>query len=212
MAKLAADELDPRSISMRRLLIPFVLVMAMVAGPGLARAGDVGPRPPGAFDYYVLTLTWVPGFCAHRHGDAECSKQLGFALHGLWPQLEGGDYPSSCSNVALAPQDRAQFAGVYPDPSMIDHEWPKHGTCAGLAPADYFALSKRDESAVTIPAAYRSPRTLRSADARRVRAAFVAANPGLPAKGVNVVVAKGLVMEVEICLTKAGAFRSCAAP
>lgn len=194
---------------MRRLLIPLVLVMAMLGRPQAALTADVGPRPPGAFDFYVLTLTWVPSFCAHRRGDVECSKHLGFALHGLWPQLEGGDYPSACSNVALTPQQRAQFGGVYPDPSMIAHEWPKHGTCAGLAPADYFALSKADAATVTIPAAYRSSRTLRSADAKKLRQAFVAANPSLPAKGVNVVVAKGLVQEVEICLTKQGAFRSC---
>jgi ribonuclease T2 len=198
-------------VSMRRLLIPLLLVMAVVARPQAAAAGDVGPRAPGAFDYYVLTLTWVPAFCAHRRGDVECSKRLGFALHGLWPQLEGADWPSSCSAVALTPQQRAQFAGVYPDPSMIDHEWPKHGTCSGLAPADYFALSTADVNAVTIPAAYRSPRTLRAQDAKGVKQAFVAANAGLPAGGVNVVVARGLVTEIEICLTRQGAFRSCAA-
>ena len=197
-------------VSMRRLLIPLFLVVAMLARPqAAAAAGDVGPRPPGAFDYYVMTLTWVPAFCAHRPGDVECSKRLGFALHGLWPQLNGGGYPSSCSDVALTAQDRAQFASVYPDPSMIDHEWPKHGTCSGLAPAGYFALSAADVKAVTIPSAYQSPRTLRSKDARRVKQAFLAANPGLPADGVRVTVAKGLVAGVEVCLTKQGAFHSC---
>jgi ribonuclease T2 len=194
---------------MRRLLTPLLLVMAMIAQPHAAAAGDVGARPPGAFDYYVLTLTWVPSFCAHRRGDVECSKGLGFAMHGLWPQLDGGDYPSSCGAVALTPQQRAQFAGVYPDPSMVDHEWPKHGTCSGLAPADYFALSTADVNAVTIPAAYRSPRTLRSNEAKRLKQAFIAANTGLPADGVRVTVAKGLVAGVEICLTKQGAFQSC---
>jgi ribonuclease T2 len=196
---------------MRRLLIPFMLVMAVVAQPpASAAAGDVGARPPGAFDYYVLTLTWVPAFCARRRGDVECSKRLGFALHGLWPQLNGGDYPSSCSATALTARDRDRFAGVYPDPSMIDHEWPKHGTCSGLAPADYFALSAADVKAVTIPAAYRSPRTLRSNDAKRVKQAFLAANRGLPPDGIRVSVVIGMVSAVEICLTKQGAFQSCA--
>jgi ribonuclease T2 len=194
---------------MRRRLIPLVLTMAIIAAPQAADARDVGPRPPGSFDYYVLTLTWVPGFCAHQHGSAECKKGLGFALHGLWPQLEGGDYPSSCSDEALTPQQRAQFANVYPDPTMIGHEWPKHGTCSGLTPADYFALSTTDEKAVAIPAAYLSPRTLRSKDAKRLKQAFLTANNGLPADGIRVSVAKGLVTAVELCLTKEGAFRAC---
>ncbi len=196
---------------MRRLLIPLLLLMAIVSAPRTAAARDVGARSPGSFDYYLLTLTWVPSFCAHNRGDVECSKGLGFALHGFWPELAGGDYPSFCSQQALTAAERAQFAGVYPDPSMIAHEWPKHGTCSGLAPADYFALSTRDLNALTVPPAYRSPRTLRSKDARAVKQGFLAANQGLPAGAVNVVVAKGLVMEVEICVTKQGAFRSCAA-
>ena len=196
---------------MRRLLISLLLVVAMVSAPRMAVARDVGARSPGSFDYYLLTLTWVPSFCAHNRGDAECSKDLGFAFHGFWPELAGGDYPSFCSRQPLTPAERAQFAGVYPDASMIGHEWPKHGTCSGLAPAGYFALSTQALNALTIPPAYRSPRALRANDARALKQAFLAANQGLPAGAVNVVVAKGLVMEVEICLTKQAAFRSCAA-
>jgi ribonuclease T2 len=196
---------------MRRLLTPLLLALAMIAGTRAAAAGDVGPRPPGAFGYYVLTLTWVPSFCAHRGSDPECSKGLGFALHGLWPQLAGGAWPSDCSGRWLTPSERVRFVAAYPDPSMVDHEWAKHGTCSGLAPADYFALATADRKRVAIPPALRAPQTLRAWDAARVRQAFVAANPGLRADGVNVVAARGLVMEVEICLTKQGAFRSCAA-
>ena len=196
---------------MRRLLVPLLLGMALLGQlPATVAASDVGPRPPGAFDYYVMTLTWVPAFCAHRRSDVECSKGLGFALHGLWPQLNGGDYPTSCSNVALTAQQRGQFGGVYPDPAMIAHEWPKHGTCSGLAPAGYFAVSAADVKAVNIPAAYQSPRILRSRDARAVKQAFIAANPDLPADGIRVSVAGGMVSAVEICLTKQGAFQSCA--
>jgi ribonuclease T2 len=187
--------------------------LVWLATTGASQAGhDLGPRPPGSFDYYVLTLTWVPSFCAGHGGSVECRKGLGFALHGLWPQMEGGDYPSSCSDVALSPADHEQFAAAYPDPAMIDHEWPKHGTCSGLSPADYYALSAADVAEVTIPATYQSPRILRAGQAGSVQQAFVAANAGLPADGIKAVTARGVVMEVEICLTKAGAFRSCAAP
>lgn len=176
---------------------------------GAWAGGDVGPRAPGRFDYYVLSMTWVPGFCAGHPSSGECTGGQGFALHGLWPQLEGGDYPSACPGPGLAPAERDRFAGLYPSPSMIDHEWPRHGTCSGLTPAGYFALSLADERRVTIPAALRSPRTLPAADVRAVRQAFLAANPGLPPKGLWVSVARGVVTGVEICFTPRGAFRAC---
>jgi ribonuclease T2 len=153
----------------------------------------------------------VPGFCASHRSDPECGKHLGFALHGLWPELEGGDYPSDCRQTALTSAQRRQFANVYPDASMLKHEWPKHGTCSGLSPADYFGLALKDEAQVKIPASLRSPQTLKSSNAGQVRQAFVAANPGLTTDGVDVITARGAVTEVDVCLTKGGAFRSCAA-
>jgi ribonuclease T2 len=164
---------------------------------------------PGEFDYYVLSLTWVPGFCAAKKDPAECSKGLGFALHGLWPQYEGGSYPAFCGRAALSASDRNRFQDVYPSPSMIDHEWSKHGTCSGLAPNAYFTLSRNDLAAVAIPNAYRNPTILRARDAASVKQAFVAANSSLPTGGVKVVVSGGLVSEVDICLTKDGHFRPC---
>ena len=80
---------------------------------GLAEAAgassDVGPRPVGSFDDYVLSLTWVPGFCTGHGADQECLKGFGFALHGLWPQLENGSYPTSCSNAPVSPAERVRF-------------------------------------------------------------------------------------------------------
>lgn len=195
---------------MRRLSVLLFATLAALALAGAAQAAqDVGPRAPGSFDYYVLSLSWVPGFCASHRSDPECARHLGFALHGLWPELEGGDYPSGCSQTALTSAERSQFADVYPDASMLNHEWPKHGTCSGLSAADYFALAVKDEGQVTIPASLQSPKPLKSGQAGSIRQAFVAANAGLPSDGVNVITARGVVTEVDICLTKDGAFRSC---
>jgi ribonuclease T2 len=197
---------------MRQLIVTLSATLAALAMGGAAQAAkDVGPRAPGSFDYYVLSFSWVPGFCASHRSDPECAKHLGFALHGLWPELEGGDYPSDCSQAALTSAERRRFADVYPDASMLEHEWPKHGACSGLSAADYFALATKFEGHVTIPASLQSPQTLKSSKAASVRHAFIAANPGMPNDGVNVITARGVVTEVDVCLTKAGAFRSCAA-
>jgi ribonuclease T2 len=168
------------------------LVLAGLAWLGMSvgawAGGDIGPRTPGRFDYFVLALTWVPGFCAGHRSGVECTSGQGFALHGLWPQLEGGDYPTACPGPGLAPAERDRFAGLYPSPAMIDHEWPKHGTCSGLSPAGYFALALADEGRVAIPPPLRTPRTLMATDVRAVR---------------------HVVTGVEICFTRRGAFRAC---
>src|SRR4051812_19830847 len=45
-----------------------------------------------SFDYYVLSLSWAPGFCANPSNASanpkECAPgtHLGFIVHGLWPE------------------------------------------------------------------------------------------------------------------------------
>lgn len=191
--------------------IAAALVIAGAIAPAAQASGhDVGRKPPGQFDYYVLSLSDVPGFCAtNTKAPGECRKGLTFALHGLWPQLDGGDWPSNCSQVALSAADRKAAQGVYADDSMVSHEWSKHGTCSGLKPADYFALSTTVRKQVKVPAAY-GPRTVvRLKDAKAVTAAFEAANPGLAAAGIRTVGAKGVLTEVDICVTRTGQYRAC---
>lgn len=171
---------------------------------------DVGSRPPGTFDYYVLSLSWVPGFCAtHRGQTAECSKGLGFALHGLWPQLNDGDYPTDCDVVALTQSEVRDYRGLYASPSLIAHEWRKHGTCSGLQPPAYFALASSDLRRVRVPAGYGPGSMSRTTDAAAVKSAFIAANPRLSLDGVRTVLQRGRLTEIDICLTKTGNSRAC---
>jgi ribonuclease T2 len=194
-----------------RLLAALALsTVALSGGAAAGPARDLGPRAPGAFDYYVLALSWEPGFCATTSGHtAECRAPKGFVLHGLWPQLEGGSYPSNCQGPPLSADQERQWGPLYADPSLIEHEWPKHGTCSGLAPQAYFQLSARDVAAVTIPEAYRANAILRKNDIPSVISAFLAANPGMTPAGIRVNSRNGIVTEADICLTKTGAFRAC---
>jgi ribonuclease T2 len=131
-----------------------------------------------AFDHYVLALTWVPYYCGNAPSpDAkECGEHLGFALFGLWPENAGSQL-ENCTTVALPATLRATYADLFPSAGMIDHQWSKHGTCAGLSPAAYFALLKQAYTRLTIPAAYAQAATLGS-DAS-ITAAFVKANAWL---------------------------------
>ena len=53
----------------------------------------------GSFDYYLLSLSWAPNYCAEHPGDnsSECraGNHKGFVLHGLWPQSNEGPPPMS---------------------------------------------------------------------------------------------------------------------
>ena len=72
---------------------------------GMAGAQERGTA--GAFDYYVLALTWTPSWCAltgDREGEPDCDPGTGFgwSLHGLWPQYEAG-WPVDCATEARGP-------------------------------------------------------------------------------------------------------------
>ena len=166
-------------------------------------------NPSADFNYYVLALTWTPGFCASHQGADECGRGAGFGLHGLWPQVSAQDYPSFCSREPLPRSVRQQYRNLYPSPNLIDHEWTKHGTCSGLSPSDYFALSDRLRRRIIIPKDYAEPRLIDVQEVGALKRAFQQANPGLPSNGIQTSLANHALQEVRICLTKTGDFRAC---
>jgi ribonuclease T2 len=135
-----------------------------------------------AFDYFVLSLSWSPDYCATSGSDdeAQCSigKKLNFVLHGLWPQNQKG-YPSNCSNEKISSSVKQKFSGLYPSTSLIDHEWEKHGTCTGLSAEAYFTLSQQLKNSVVLPEAYRSPLKPFKTNSDQLKQDFVAVNPDL---------------------------------
>lgn len=194
-----------------RRVIGLLLAAALTAVSSGAAARDLGQRPPGQFDFYVLSLSWAQGYCDRTaHPDpAECPAVKGFLLHGLWPQLNGGDWPSYCSRQVLPAAERKRSEAIYASPSLITHEWSKHGVCSGLKPAAYFDLTRADVAKVSFPAAYQTARKIAADEAAALHQALAAANPGMPPDGLKIVTDKGEITEVDVCLTKRGAFRSC---
>jgi ribonuclease T2 len=213
-----------------------VLGLVILAGAGGARAQDAtnppcvldkcvnAPAPrsedggtgasvparlaPGAFAFYVLSLSWSPGFC-DTGGAAKAGQQcaeganLGFVVHGLWPQNPHG-YPSNCDSgsrfVPRAVLDRIR--GLYPEIGLAIHEWRQHGTCTGLSPTDYFDQVRRARDRVTIPDALRNPTEPQTLAPIEIERAFVQANPGLRTDTMGVTCRQGELEEVRICFTK----------
>ncbi len=181
----------------------------LAAGPALA-AGI-----PGDFDFYVLSLSWSPTYCAtdSRPDPAECNRHFGFVVHGLWPEYENG-YPSDCpSNMPRTVRQATvdALADIMPGAGLINHEWRTHGLCSGLNQEAYFATLRRALAAVTVPASLSEARRDRKTSPRAIEQAFIAANPRLSETGIAVTCTRGLLDEVRICLTRNLAFRHCPA-
>ncbi|MES2016303.1 MAG: ribonuclease [Pseudomonadota bacterium] len=165
---------------------------------------------PGQFDYYAVSLSWSPSFCATHRDPQQCGRGLGFVLHGLWPQFEAG-YPQSCSSEQLPGAVRNRYTSLYPSPKLIGHEWSKHGTCSGLDPAAYFALSAKLKDQLTIPPAYQQPVQPLRATTTEFTRAFNSANPRLAASSVLPFCSGGgrFLNEIHVCFAKDGRSRSC---
>ncbi len=186
--------------------------LLLLAG-GASRA-NADPGTPG-FDFYVLSLSWSPSYCAAEGAEAnqqQCGagRPYAFVVHGLWPQREHG-YPTDCPvQERNVPRERMRtLYDLMPASSLIAYQWRKHGSCSGLSQADYFALLRKAREAVEIPVEFRRLDSYRTVDPDQAEQRFLQSNPGLPADGVAVTCKKGYLREVRICLTKDLAFRSC---
>lgn len=157
---------------------------------------------PGKFDYYLLTLSWSPEYCAKAKNDKfQCGagKHYGFVVHGLWPQYDKG-YPDSCSMTPAVPNAVVQdMLVIMPSEQLIQHEWEKHGTCSGEKVGDYFGLIKSTFQTIKIPAAFTNPSSQVNTSAADIRKQFIASNPNLQ----MAVACKGkYLQEVRLCFDK----------
>ncbi|BAF89136.1 ribonuclease T2 precursor [Azorhizobium caulinodans ORS 571] len=191
-----------------RLLAGLLLLLATATGAFAAE------DRPGAFDFYVLSLSWSPSYCATRDrpDGLQCGgpRPFAFVVHGLWPQYEKG-YPQDCDRSApRLPQRQIDgMLDLMPSPGLVIHEWRKHGTCSGLSATAYFDLVRSARAKVEIPPSYVNPTDYRMVSPAEVETAFIAANPGLEANMLSVDCDKTRLREVRICLSKSLTFRPC---
>jgi ribonuclease T2 len=163
---------------------------------------------PGDFDFYVLSLSWSSGFCetaagARARSQCDLGANLGFVVHGLWPQYEHG-YPSDCGPAARFPSRLALqgVQGLYPNDGLARHEWQKHGTCSGKSPTDYFADVRRARGSIVIPAPFVAAKEKQTWTPLDITRAFIAANSRLRPGMLGVTCTSGVLQEVRICLSK----------
>ena len=209
---------------MIRLAVAGAALAALALGAAVMPAsaqdgGRDGPQnEPGKFDFYVLSLSWSPSFCAAaaergrgRAPSSQCgARPFAFVVHGLWPQYERG-FPEYCQVPAprLDHGTVSSILDLMPAPHLVFNEWDKHGTCSGLAPRAYFEAVRKARAVVKIPPQYVDLQEPLSVSPAGVEAAFQSVNPGLARDGMAIVCDKRRLTEVRICLSKDLQFHEC---
>jgi len=188
-------------------------LIAFLAAFSPAKSQQYGE--PGQFDFYVLALSWSPSYCdsaGNRADPSQCraQKPYGFIVHGLWPQYDRG-FPADCAYNAPRVSDHTirELRDVMPSRGLVIHQWRKHGTCSGLSPDQYFALTRKAFEKIKIPAQFGEATRWQSFSPPEVENAFRVANPGLRDDMLSVTCDRRNLREVRICLTKDLEFRSC---
>ena len=189
-----------------RLLVLLILLATPARSEG-ERAGD--------FDYYILSLSWSPSFCALEgdvRGEDQCHPRhdFSFTLHGLWPQYDFG-WPSYCRTPERDPSraETAAMADIMGSGGLAWHEWKKHGRCSGLSSDQYFDTARKAYSAMVIPEVFAGLNRDVSLPATVVEEAFLEANPGLTPAMITITCKSGMIGEARICLTKDLEPRAC---
>jgi len=205
--------------SVIRVMLTFCL-LAVLASPGSAQgpAQDKRQNQAGQFDFYVLSLSWSPSFCAAaaerapgRDPGLECgARAYSFIVHGLWPQYENG-FPEYCQ-VPAPRLDHAMISSMLdlmPAPRLIFGEWDRHGTCSGLSPRGYFDTVRKARAVVKIPPQYLDLQQPLNVSPAAVEAAFIKANSDLAPADIAVGCDAKRLTEIRLCLSKDLKFRAC---
>lgn len=162
---------------------------------------EPAPPPPAKFDFYVLNMSWSPEFCATHPSAPECGKKLGFVLHGLWPQNRDGSYPSDCAH-APGLKNPSEFKDLSSDPSFLEHEWEKHGTCTGLDPRTYFMLAQKAVHKLSFPPIITTLREEDQIQTSRIIDRLESVNSRYPKGSLVLSCGNNRLTAVEACLTK----------
>jgi ribonuclease T2 len=190
---------------------PPVQASASAAGSGVVDT----PQGTG-FDFYVLALSWSPAYClveGDRANQQQCAqdRDLGFVVHGLWPQYESG-YPEFCPSREphrVPSQLGRNYLDIVPTMGLIGHQWRKHGSCSGLSQANYLEVLRAARNRIKVPKTFALEQLPARIDAFEAENAFIADNPGMERDGIAISCERGLLREVRICMTPSLEYRSC---
>ena len=169
----------------------------------------------GAFDYFLLTLSWAPEFCAANSkgsNTAECDpkEHMGLVVHGLWPQYDNGKWPQDCGGPSVPSSIVKQMLPIMPGKDLIQHEWSKHGTCSALSVQDYFGVIGKLYHELRVPDNFQSPSVSAQTSPAKIEKAFATANAA-PQSAFRIACPQNEFSAVEICVSKDLQYQVCPA-
>lgn len=191
---------------MRKFMVTVMAVAVLgLAGWGLwPRTASEAAESDG---YLVLALSWTPSWCASEgdsRGAARCAQGAwaGWLVHGLWPQHDSGGWPEFCPTDHPAPSSASLRAmeDIMGAAGLAAHQWRKHGSCANMAPAQYFDQTRRAFGALDFPPSLRADRTALRARPADLLAEFRAANPEFGPDMAVLTCRAGQAQELRLCL------------
>ena len=196
---------------MRTRIVVLTGITLLLAGLPLAAAKK---KPAQGFDYYLLTLSWAPDFCATAGSNgnaAECGagRKVAFVVHGLWPQGSAARGPENCGGSPVSNAIVQTMLSYIPTAGLIQHEWTTHGTCSGLSAADYFAAMRKARDSVSIPAEFKAPAQAMHLSPKAIEDAFAKSNPTFPKAAFRTSCTKGMLQEARVCFNKDLSPRAC---
>jgi ribonuclease T2 len=192
----------------------FLLIIGTLAAQSRrSRAQEAAP-----FDYYVLSLSWAPQFCAQgdeaSRNPQECApgKMIGFVVHGLWPQANNGRGPENCGPATRVSKSVIDYVIRYiPSPGLIQHEWATHGTCTGLSQAEYFGAVVETRGAVQVPVQFSAIDEEMHESPGQIEAQFASANTSFPREAFRTACTGGELQEVRVCFDRNRKPQACTA-
>jgi ribonuclease T2 len=200
----------------RKMSFLLVLFLVLAAGPAEAKRHKKSggeKTTESRFDYYLLSLSWAPNYCAGHPGDhsSECKTggHTAFVLHGLWPQSDNGAPPMSCAPARpVASSIVNHMLEFMPSSGLIQHEWEKHGTCSGLSSSDYFGKVEQAFKSVKVPDQYKRLDHSQKFDLSALEKSFAEAN-NAPADAFRISCHSGELVALEVCMSKDLKFQAC---
>ena len=198
-----------------KTLLSWVLLPALcfISIWALARKQHTNAGSGGSFDYYLLSLSWAPNYCAEHTDDnsSECrhGRHTAFVLHGLWPQAKSGPPPQDCAPARpVSHQIVNHMLTYFPSAGLIQHEWSKHGVCSGLTSSDYFAKVEQAFRSLKIPEQYLNLDRQQEFSVRKIEQDFAQSNHA-PQGAFRLSCHNSELVSVEACLSKELQFQSC---
>ncbi len=200
---------------MHRVMLPAAMLACVFAAACANAFKHHAANSGGEFDYYLLSLSWAPNYCAGRPTDQslECraGQHANFVLHGLWPQSNTGQPPLNCGSARpVSSAIVRHMLQYFPSRGLIQHEWTNHGTCSGLSAQDYFSKVEQAYNQIKIPDQYRNLDHIQTVSVQELEWNFATANRA-PAGAFRVSCHAGEVVGVEVCLDKELKVRACTA-